>query len=429
MRRTVKIFLLLLLTALVLTGCGLRTVEQLYCLPKRSQADNDLQTVIDEAMADLSYSAPLYGDNRQPVQMADLDGDGVEEYLLFARDNSEKPLKILIFSQLASGYLLMDTIEGYGQAFDFVEYTQMDDRPGMEIVVGRQVSNQVARAVSVYRFTSGTARQLLSTGYSRMTVCDLDMDRRSELVLLNYGSAEDGKISLYSYQDGELQQTQEQSISAPASGFFRFTQGRLEDGSNALFVTAETEGKALVTDIFVLEQDRLRSVTKSITTQTLQGYHVYPTDVDADGILEMARLLPMPNYRGTKKQYLLQWYSLDKEGNTTEKLHTFHNYAEGWYMIIDRELMESICVEQLEDAAVFSVEQSGKFVNMVSIMTLTDADREEQAKKEGRVILYKSDVVIYVADITPEGKQFGITLETLKKAFFPIRAELTTEED
>ena len=95
-RRTVKIFLLILLTALMLTGCGLRTVDQLYCLPKRSQADNDLQTVIDEAMEGLFYSAPLYGENRQPVQMADLDGDGVEEYLLFARDNSEKPLKILI---------------------------------------------------------------------------------------------------------------------------------------------------------------------------------------------------------------------------------------------------------------------------------------------------------------------------------------------
>ena len=152
-----KYIMICLVILLFLTGCGLSTVDQLYCLPKRSEAYNNLQTAIDEAMDGLAFSAPIYGDNRQNVQAADLDGDGVDEYLLFAKDNSEKPLKVLIFSQLASGYVLMDTIEGYGMAFDFVEYAQMDDRPGMEIVLGRQVSDQVARAVSVYRFTSGFA--------------------------------------------------------------------------------------------------------------------------------------------------------------------------------------------------------------------------------------------------------------------------------
>ena len=111
MRKQWKI-LLLMLALLLLSGCSMKTVDQLYCLPKRSDAYNNLQPVIDEAMDGLAFSAPMYGENRQTVQMADLDGDGVDECLLFARDNSEKPLKILILSQLASGYVLMDTIEG-----------------------------------------------------------------------------------------------------------------------------------------------------------------------------------------------------------------------------------------------------------------------------------------------------------------------------
>ena len=192
MRRIVKIGILVLLAALVLSGCGLKTVDQLYCLPKRSEADKDLHALINEAMEGMTFSAPVYGSNRLSVQAADLDGDEVDEYLLFAKDNSEKPLKILIFCQLASGYVLMDTIEGYGLAFDFVEYAQMDDRPGVEVIVGRQVSDQVARSVSVYRFTSGFSRQLLSTVYSRITVCDLDEDEKKEILLLNYGAAENG---------------------------------------------------------------------------------------------------------------------------------------------------------------------------------------------------------------------------------------------
>ena len=158
MRKHIGICVMILLAALVLTVCGLKTVDQLYCLPKRSEADKDLQAVIDDAMDGLTFSVPIYGDNRLNVQAADLDGDGVDEYLAFATDNSEKPLKILIFCQLASGYVLMDTIEGYGFAFDFVEYAQLDDRPGLEIIVGRQVSERVARSVSVYRFSSGISR-------------------------------------------------------------------------------------------------------------------------------------------------------------------------------------------------------------------------------------------------------------------------------
>ena len=162
MRRYVKFIPLLLLTALLFTGCGLRTVDQLYCLPRRSQVHNELQPVIDEAMDGLAHCVPMYGENRQTVQPADLDGDGIDEYLVFAKDNSEKPLKILIFSQLASGYVLMDTIEGYGMGFDFVEYAQLDDRPGLEIVVGRQVSDQVMRNLTVYRFRETQPEQLLS---------------------------------------------------------------------------------------------------------------------------------------------------------------------------------------------------------------------------------------------------------------------------
>ena len=161
---TKKWIIFAVLTALVLglSGCSLLTLDELYVPPRRSEDYDNLQSVIEEAMQDLTYCAPIAGDHQQAVQTADLDGDGVDEYLLFAKGNNEMPLKILIFSQLASGYMLMDTIEGYGFAFDFVEYIPLDDRAGVEIVVGRQVSEELARSVSVYRFTSGFSQQLLS---------------------------------------------------------------------------------------------------------------------------------------------------------------------------------------------------------------------------------------------------------------------------
>jgi hypothetical protein len=431
MRRYLKPAFLLILTAWILSGCGLKTVEQLYCLPERSEADQDLQAVIDDAMDGLTFSVPMYGDNRLNVQAADLDGDGVVEYLAFATDHSEKPLKILIFCQLASGYVLMDTIEGYGFAFDFVEYAQLDDRPGLEIIVGRQVSDQVARAVSVYRFSSGISKQLLSVGYSRLSTCDLDQDGKKEIFLLNYGAAENGSglVTLYSYQEGEMQRSSEQPISSAASDFERFTSGTLEDGRPAMFVTCEKDDMTLVSDVFVMNEGNIHPVVKGISTKPLQGYRVYPFDVDGDGITEMARLLPMPNTGGAKQQYLLQWYSLDEKGTETEKRYTFHHYADGWYVTVNKDIIDKLAVEQTEEVTTFCLFENGKRTPLVSVQALTDKDREEQAKQDGRVILYKGNAVIYTAIIEEKTQEMGLTKEILQEAFYPIRAELMTEED
>ncbi len=125
-----KMLLLLVATVTLLSGCSMRTVGEMYRIPKRSKEYNNLQTVIDNAMSGLVYSAPLSGENRQTIQMADLDGDGVQEYLLFAKskDSAESPLKILVFTKEEDTFVHKSTISGNGAAFDQVEYAQMDNR-------------------------------------------------------------------------------------------------------------------------------------------------------------------------------------------------------------------------------------------------------------------------------------------------------------
>lgn len=430
MSKYIKFCMICFVVLFVFSGCGLKTVDQLYCLPKRSEAYSNLQTAIDEAMDGLAFSAPIYGDNRQTVQVADLDGDGVDEYLLFAKDNSEKPLKILIFAQLASGYVLMDTIEGYGLAFDFVEYAQTDDRPGVEIIVGRQVSDQVARAVSVYRFSSGFARTLLpSTGYSRLTTCDLDRDGQREIFLLNYGETDNGKglVTLYRYDNGEMQRSVDKKLSESANNFERFTTGILADGTQAVFVSCEKSDKTLITDIFRMEENQILAVADGIAAQQIMGYHVYPLDVDSDGVMELSRRVLIPSV-SEGRNYLLQWYSLDRNGSETIKTHTFHHYAEGWFVVVKPEWVNYMTVERTEEATTFYRLDGNRQIKLGTIRALTDADREEQAKKNNRIVLYKSDAVIYTAELFSSAADLGITEEYLRENFFPIRAELIEED-
>ena len=146
--------------AISMSGCVM-TVDQMYRLPKHSDSYNNLQSAIDEAMQDLSYSAPLSGENQQNVQLADLDGDGEDEYILFAKSSEEKPLRILVFRISQEQCRLVTTVACNGSAFDVVEYANMDSRPGLEIVVGRRLSDQLVRSVSVYTLQDNDVIQIL----------------------------------------------------------------------------------------------------------------------------------------------------------------------------------------------------------------------------------------------------------------------------
>ena len=239
-----------LLASLLLTGCAMRTVEDMYALPKRSEIDSRFQKAIDIAMVGLSYSAPQSGENQQTVQMADLDGDGTDEYLIFAKGNSENPLHVLIFRQTQEGgCVLEDVIQSDGTAFEQVEYVPFDDQPGCEIVIGRRLSEQVLRSVSVYSFTEEGAQLQLLNSYSKFLTCDLDENGRRELMVFRPGEAEDdrGMAVLYTFGDGHIQRSVETGLSSHPADIRRITQGRLQDGTSAVYVASTVDESAIVT--------------------------------------------------------------------------------------------------------------------------------------------------------------------------------------
>lgn len=425
MKWKIGILCILLILSLLTTGCTLGTIEELYCQPKRSEEYENLQAVIDKAMSDLEYCSPSYGEYPQAQQTADLDGDGIDEYLVFAKDNSDKPLKILIFCQLASGYVLMDTIEGYGFGYDFVDYAQMDDKPGVELIVGRQVGEQVLRAVSVYRFTSGFSRQLLSATYAQIATVDLEADGISEIFLLSPGASpmSYGSARLYCFADGELQPSMEMLLSASISGFKQLVTSTLSDGRNAIYVTSASTSQKLVTDIFTVENSQLISIAAGLITDTLHNYFVLPDDIDGNGVLELPRLIPLNSTEGNSRQeYLVEWYSLDSAGTQMIRMRTYHNMMDNWYLELSDRFLEKLAVQQIDDGCIFYVDGVPAF----TIFALKDADREEQSKLPNRIILYSSESVIYAAEISDGYSDFETAI---KKMFHPIRVNVNTERD
>lgn len=439
MRNRIRAVASCLMAALMLTGCTMRTVGQMYQLPKRSEDYSNLQSVMDKAMAGLKFSAPISGDNQQSVQMADIDGDGEQEYLVFCKGLAELPLRILVFDRVNGTYTHVDSIENNGADFDQVEYIQMDDKPGVEIIVGHKISDMLTRSLSVYTFSDGESERLITTNYRKFLAVDMNDDRRSELFVLRSGQLESnsGVAELYSLVDGIIERSNEVGLSTSVDKLKRVLVGKLYDGKQAIFVATSVEDTSLATDIFTISDKHLENVVKTdpegMGTQTLRNYYIYADDIDSDGVTELPRVIttkPLSNVSALEPSKLVLWYAMGSNGNTIDKLYTYYNAAGGWYLKINNKLAPRITVEIESNTFAFYLWNTD-YTNAEKLFTvfiLTGQNREEQSLSDQKFVLLKTDTTIYSATLESAAEKYTITQESLVDSFSQIHQDWNSGE-
>ena len=440
MKRIIKTGVLALMLTLVTQLCGcVMTADEMYCLPRRSERYNNLQAVIDPAMENLSHAAPMSGDNQQTMQSADLDGDGVEEVLLFAKGNDEHPLKILIFRLEDHTYSLLTTIESFGSDFDQVEYVQLDGQGGLEMVVGRQLSDQVMGNVTVYRYRDGRIEQMLNTGYHKFLLCDLDRDELGDLLVITGDDHRDASVAVrYTMKNGSVERSREVWISEPVSQLKRIIHGNLAGGQRAVFLASTVDTNTLITDVFALSNGALTNVAlmceNGTSVKTLRNYYVYAEDIDQDGEVEIPSLITMRSeflHAGIGGEHLIRWFALDPGGQAVDKMYTYHNYLEGWYMELSADVANRFCVSREESGCYsFGLWDEGglNLTELWKVYVFTGDDRSEQAVAEGRFLLMKTDTVAYAASLELGGREQGFTQNRLIQAFRLIQSSWYTGE-
>ena len=118
-KKTVLLIAAALLSVL-LSGCIMKSVEELYALPEQSPEYRSLQNAVNQVVTgSTEYSSPLSGVNSQPIQLTDLDGDGINEAIVFLTTSGENPLKTFIFAQENGEFVNTCVIEGSNYTWDF----------------------------------------------------------------------------------------------------------------------------------------------------------------------------------------------------------------------------------------------------------------------------------------------------------------------
>ncbi len=429
------------LISVTLTGC-LGQSDELYALPKQPDEYYELQKAIDLVLVpNASYSGPLTGANQQAVQLADLDGDGADEAVVFIKTPGERPLKVFIFDENKDGtYENTGIIEGDGSSFDAVEYAQLDGKPGLEILVGRQLSEQIPQSLCAYSYQNGVLTELMSTNYLEFTVVDLDRDDRKDVFLLRAPSEERVTVAeLYRYVNDQMERAPEAYLSSGAKEIRRIVTGYVSQGVPAVFVASAYDADMIITDIFAYSGDTFRNVSTNAETglsaQTVRSYNVYATDIDNDGLIELPSPVALPSQSGEHTYWVIDWFNLLPSGEKQVKMTTFHSYLNGWYLDLPALWYGELTVIRVEGedggygytfAKWNGREQEPE--EIVTIYAFTGEDRVERANSDGRFLLAEKGETAYAAVFGTCSWAKQLSKEVFSTMFHFIRVDWNTGE-
>ena len=428
--------------SLCLTGCLTLSVDEMYTLPRQSDEYNKLESAINEILRDgLQYSSPVSGSNQQPIQLADLTGDGVDEAIVFTKSDGDKPLRAQIFGRNGDGYERLCSIDGDGSAFDRVEYVQIDGEPGLEIVLGRRIGNQVLQSVGAYALTDGQPTELMSDNYSEFRIADLDGNETRDLFIVRFDAENrTGVAEVYRFYNGAMERSTEAALSADVDAVRHITTGDLKEQQRAVFVASTSVEGEIVTDVFTLDNETLnvRSSDRDygLYNCPVRGYNVYADDLDGDGLVELPNVVPLNPYSeetADDQFYAIEWYDVSLETPKC-KLTTYHNYSSGWYLNLPEKLGSHFIVRRGETVAgsrgmEFYTERGGlPHERIFTLYAYSGDNRSLLSSQDGRFPLASKNEVTYCALLGEAAERLGITQESLSAMFRFIQVNWNSGE-
>ena len=450
---------LLLVILVVLSGCVMQSGEDFYTLPRLPEDYLALQKAIDQVMHSIGaeYAAPASGDNRQTIQLQDLDGDGVRESAVafFRVANTEKPLKIYVFRQnaVSEEYEVAWVIEGDGTGIYSVAFENLGGQSSKEIIVCWQISAKVQSLTAYSLQSRGNVAELMRSGYTKQAVADLDRDNEKEILLVQLDTAEgNSRVEMYDYDNGIMMLTSAVPLSLNISEIKAAKVGSLVGEINlppALFVSS-TYGDygGRITDVIAVKEGKAVNLTldntMGISSSTVRYFSDFNDanglDINGDGVTEIPVSEPLPPVSETASQmYLLHWHQYDLEGAAARVFTTYHCYEDGWFLIIPEDWLGQVMIARRDQSINASASEravsfyrfdaeTGAIEEFLTVYRLSGTNRSYRSTVDGRFVIFESSDVIYSAKFRNSEWDCGLDSDVLRERFNRIKVSWSDEK-
>ena len=472
-----------LFLSVILSGCFFRAPEDLYQSPERSADYLSLTQTIQSVKSSLSQEygvevediSVMSGNNTALIQLQDLDGDNERETAVtfFRVPDAERPLKIYFFTKSdEDAYAVSAVVEGNGSAIYRVDYVDLNGGGKKEVVVSWQL-NTGAYLLGAYSLeevmdqnvqqavahtSPGTsagssavpnrdflrAEEWMTTAYTEYALYDLDQDTRTEIAVVQVDPAgTNSEVQLYGWRDGSflIRDTAPLSAGIISNGIRDVETNFVQNNGGevpvrALYISSELADGRHTVDVVAYLDGKLTNLSldeSGVSRDVLDRYvDLDPLDVNSDGVLELPSPIALPNTASTSASdfWLIDWSQYNSKGEKVPVCTTYHNIADGWYLVIPDAWKNQITLSRNDTAAgqravLFSHLNEDGQTSRPFLIIYKFTSQFGRAETSNRFILREEEDAVYAATFYDSGWDCGMDSAELQSAFHLIQSSWT----
>lgn len=348
----ISIFLLLL------SGCASSSFDNSELLrPPRTTGDKArIQEIIEEkAGGDYTLKYPKNGSYRSAIINEDLDGDDVDEAIVFYRpSNKDESTHILIIKNF--GGELQD-IGDYASGSPDVDRVELGDVSGTgtkDIVVGWSDQTGSLCTLNAYIVREKTTAELkIEETYSQFMLADMTDEGKTSIMLFSTSSqSSDANAKMLQY-DGESKKIFTRSsvaMSNLANSYVNIIYGKATKSQSGIFVDSQSVNGESETQFIYWDKESSNLVNplntqnsdKVSTNPTLRSFSVaLCSDINGDGIIDVPTTKALPHNNNENIELVAvqsTWNSYNPSNNKLSAIiDTVTNTEQGYYFIIPDE--------------------------------------------------------------------------------------------
>lgn len=199
------------------SGCSImgsgQNVEELLSPPKITQMQAEVVQALEEKEGgSIQLKAPANGEYIFPTSMEDIDGDGVQEIIVFyVAPQKGANVRIAILQETSNGYVVVGEEEGVSPEIEQFTVATFYANGGKQLVIGYQNPSLNEYYMVIYNCLDAEGNIYLTKvheqAYSTFVVCDMTQDGKEDLLIsvTPKNNTSDGiMLSLVSANKGEL---------------------------------------------------------------------------------------------------------------------------------------------------------------------------------------------------------------------------------
>lgn len=416
------------------------SVDSLLHPPRLNDEQNEIWLALKRALQSdtIKLVYPQRGNNRSAIILQNLDGEPLEEAVVFFQPASSTTASAPIRMNV------LDKVDGQWQSMhDIVlEGTQVEDvavlgvGTGLPLLaVGLSYAGEGGSSLlKVISFGDGELTTLFSEYYQAKLIADLTGSGTDDCLLIQSRDAGEGlgaQASLFCWVDNAFALRAQASMNPEITRYASLYSGYLRNGMRAVYLDGYKSAEVMTTEILSVADDAggaaLANLTYDSTTMTSigidrsVGLNCY--DIRRDGVIEVPGQRAMPGYKEGEPGsfYLTDWYHYTDSG-FVRQLSAYVNSSLGYLLEFPEKWVGKVSAQRTtqQNELLFYEYQRGKEPvknELLYFRVVSRRDWEQKRVDSAYELIDTRGQIVYLARIPKNDSPLRISITQVKEYF------------